>query len=236
MLILAAACSGGGSGNGAGGALGPGFVVEGADLSVLCPNPTALAGGFTLSGQGVADNEVAAQRVADPQRRLAEYESWGRVTGYFSQWTYVSPSALTEEELSRMTEEEAAAARERARQEALANPFLAATCSVELYENTDGAHQAFSVQAAEARNPSGDAASGDAPGVSEHPDPKVGDESIKIVYRYPTFSMFVITFRARNVIGSVSVVAGVTDETADYAETLVTPFTERIDDALEVAG
>jgi len=240
--MLAVACAGGSGSEGAGGTPGsgieegPDFVVEGVDPTVLCPDATVLTADFILSNQGLVDNTFAAQGVPDPQRREQEYQEWGRVTGYFAQWRFVSPSALTAEELSRLSEEEAAAARERARQEALANPFLSATCSVALFETAEGAAQAFAVETAEARDPRADPASGFAPGVDERPGPDVGSESIDIVYRYPTFDVFLISIRTRNVIGSLSVIASSTSDTTNYAEVLATAFMDRLDDTLEPAG
>jgi hypothetical protein len=242
VLMLATACFGGSGSEGTGSSSGPDedegpvFVVEGADTSVLCPDATAISSGFTLSAQGVLDNSFAAQTAPDPQRREEEYESWGRVTGYFAQWSFTSPGALTPEELSRLSEEEAAAARERARQEALASPFLAATCAVDLFEDARGARQAFAAKATEARNPPTNPAAGFTLEVSERPGPNIGTESIDIVYHYPTFNMFAVSFRAGNVIGSVSVVASGGDDTVDYAEVLAVAFMERIDDVLEVAS
>lgn len=234
-VIFAVACGGGGTGmldperDG-----GPDYQVEGVDPSVLCPDATVLSSGMMLSAAGIADDVLAAQRAPDPQRRLADYEDWGRVTGYFAQWSYVSPSALTQEELAELSEEEAAAARERARQEALANPFLSANCSVELYETAQGARQAFAAQAGEARNPAADTG-GFRPAVSERSDPGIGSESIDLVYGYPTFSVFVVHFRARNTIGSVTVIAS-GDGAASYAELLAEDLVRRLDEALKPGG
>jgi hypothetical protein len=234
-MVFAVACGGGGAGvldpEGDG---GPDYQVVGVDPSVLCPDATVLSSGMTLSAAGVADDALAAQRAPDPQRRLADYEDWGRVTGYFAQWTYVSPSALTQEELAELSEEEAAAARERARQEALANPFLAANCSVELYEAAEGAGHAFAAQATELRNPPADPA-GFTPEVSERPAPGIGGQSIDLVYGYPTFSVFVVNFRAHNIIGSVTVIAS-GDDTANYAELLAEDLVRRLDESLKPAG
>jgi hypothetical protein len=234
-VVFAVACGGGGAGvldsEGDG---GPDYQVAGVDPSVLCPDATVLSSGMVLSAAGIADDVLSAQRAPDPQRRLADYEDWGRVTGYFAQWTYVSPSALTQEELAELSEEEAAAARERARQEALANPFLAANCSVELFEAAEGARQAFAAQATELRNPPADTA-GFTPEVSERPAPGIGGQSIDLVYGYPTFSVFVVNFRAHNIIGSVTVIAS-GDGTANYAESLAEDLVRRLDEALKPAG
>ncbi len=233
--VFAIACGGGGAGvldperDG-----GPDYQVEGVDPSLFCPDATVLSSGLMLSASGIADDVLAAQGAPDPQRRLADYEDWGRVTGYFAQWSYVSPSALTQEELAELSEEEAAAARERARQEALANPFLAANCAVELYETAQGARQAFAAQAGEARNPPADTG-GFSPSVSERPDPGIGSESTDLVYGYPTFSVFFVNFRARNIIGSISVIAS-GDATANYAEMLAESLVRRLDEALAPAG
>lgn len=240
--MLAVACAGGSGSEGTGGTPGlgvdegPDFVVEGVDTTVLCPDATVLTSGFVLTNQGLVDNAYASQAVSDPQRREQEYEEWGRVTGYFTQWRFVSPSALTAEELSRLSEEEAAAAREKARQEALANPYLSATCSVELFETAEGAAQAYAVQTAEARNPRADPATGFTPEMDELPGPDVGSESIDFVYRYPTFNVFLTSIRTRNIIGSLSVIASGTSDTTNYAEVLAVAFMDQLGDTLEPDG
>ena len=71
--------------------------------------------------------------------------------------------------------------------------------------------------------------------MSERPDPGIGSESMDLVYGYPTFSVFVVNFRARNIVGSVSVIAS-GDGTANYAELLAEGLVRGLDEALQPAG
>ena len=218
-VMLAAACSGGGGSEGVPGDGGPDFAVEGIDPSGLCPAATILSKNLTVSAQSVADNTLAAKSASDPEGRERQYDSWGRLTGHFAQWAFRLPSGLTQEQI---------------RQETLANPFLSASCSAELYKDGEGAHNAFATLAAEARNPPADPSSGLKPTVNERSGSTIGDESVDLVYPYPTFNVLVISFRMRNVIGTVSVIAS--GKTDDYAEVMATAMVERLGQTLQPAA
>jgi len=217
--VLAVACFGGGGSEAVPGDGAPDFAVEGIDPSGLCPPATVLSKKLTVSAQGLADNRLAATNAPDPEGREREYDRWGRLTGYYAQWAFRPPSGLTQEQI---------------RQETLANPFVSAGCSVELYNGGEGAHNAFAALAAEARNPPADPSSGSKPTVNERSGPTIGDERIDLVYPYPTFNVLVISFRMRNVIGTVSVIAS--GETDDYAEVMATAMVELLGQALQPAS
>src|SRR3990170_7386741 len=112
--VLAVACFGGGGSEAVPDDEGPAFAVEGIDPSGLCPLATVLSKNLSVSAQGVADNRLAATNASDPKGREREYDSWGRLTGYYAQWAFRLPSGLTQEQI---------------RQETLANPFLGASCA-----------------------------------------------------------------------------------------------------------
>ena len=231
--VAAAACGwvGGSSGANPGDGEGPDFVVQNVDPSPLCPDAKVISDGFNVSAAGLADNALAARQARDPQLRLEQYGSWGRVIGSYAQWTYVTPSTLSEEEISKLSKAELRAYRDKIQKEALENPFLAATCSVELYKTGEGTRRAFPLLAEEARNPAADP-QGFTPTVTERPQPEVGNEGVDLVYHYPTFNVFVLIFRQRNVLASLSVVASGSD-TADYVEVLAESLARRLDQTLK---
>jgi hypothetical protein len=238
LLAMAGLACGwvGGSSDDDGGGVdeGPDFVVENVDPSPFCPDATVLSDGFKPGASGLADNELAAQQAADPQRRLEDYGSWGRVMGAYAQWSYVAPGTLSDEELAQLSEAEKAAYRERIAQAARENPFLAATCSVELYETGEGARRAFESVTEESRNPPPDAQNF-TPAVSDRGEPAIGNQAVDLVYRYPTFNVFILIFRQRNVVASISVVASA-DTTAQYTQVLAEELALGLDEGLALAG
>ncbi len=239
-LALAAISCGGGEGPPPSGtptpsaavAEGPDFVVQGVDPATLCFDLDALPSGFVLDGEGARDNESAAQLAPDPRQREQEYQTWGRISGYYRQWAFSPPSELKKEEASRLSKEEADAAEERARQEILAAPFSGATCTVDLYTNAQGAREAFAALASDVKNPPVPA--GTKVDVDEGAGPGIGSESRAFAQRFQGINVFVVIFVMRNVVAQASVVAPTENDAAGSAEELARALGELLHTRLQV--
>ena len=192
---------------------GPDYLLQEVDPADLCFDASALPENYGNHGHGLLDNARMVQSYAGDDRQLADefaqrFQEWGFVTGYFWQWAEDSE--------------------EEARQEIEAAPFFFGSCTVELYQDSQGAGEAFATLSEEVRFlgvPLGpERTSRDIEG------PTIGSESREFVAEAGVLRSHILIFRTRNVIGRVVVVDGIGggDEPVGYTEELAQVLFERI--------
>jgi hypothetical protein len=178
----------------------------------LCIDDTALPGTsdmpgmFVIDGEGEISNAYLAENM--PNRAVAEQElaAWGRLTGAFRQWAFVTETQLPtkQQERSMPTSTlEAIATQESI--ERLSVSIYAVICQTEMYLSAEGAQAAFASRI-EPNRESVVLAPNAAVSMIRHEQPGVAEESasLRIIHTYHNVSahrFYTGAFRDGNVIG-----------------------------------
>jgi hypothetical protein len=177
------------------------FDLTNVDPTTLCFDAAVLPSGFAADGGGVVDTADAIAMSPDPTRTAQDNAGWGRVTGAYRQWTLKVADTPTKQQSLTQSSSAQATQQEQIHAEATKALYVSTLCTVDFYQHTIGAHQAF----AGSHQDFGIPIIGSTQ--TALADPHLGAESRAYVADGAGFGGAAVTFRTGNVVVVVSVSA-----------------------------
>jgi hypothetical protein len=178
------------------------FPADVADPVGMCVDSTTLPGNWKSDGDGLLDNQTLTEMAPEPARKAEDLRAWGRVTGAYRLWVFVTATQpLTKEQSRSLPPATVEAIEAQSRRELLAAPYVSVECVVATFEQSSGAQLAYEADVAAtgaAFSPQ------DKPDVMAVPDPIVADASTLVVVQRPSYVHSAVVLRLRNVVASVT--------------------------------